>query len=245
VEWNDVVQAEENFTMLINTLTAQRENYRKAEFKKQQGITDDDDEEEQEQARKRKAEEEKKRAAAEKFKRENEERAAARKAAEEKKKKEMAEGKVPPAEEKKEEKKEGEDDDDDEGSGEKPIGNGGVTDKYTWTQTLQELTVVITHEQLGLAKGAVKSKALDIDIKKKTMKVGVKGQEPLISGDMHQAVKLENTMWTIGAFPFPLHHLSLLPSLAVKRKLDHRCLSPCILLHHHTFLPSPAVKILP
>ena len=243
-----MVQAEENFTMLINTLTAQRENYRKAEFKKQQGITDDDDEEEQEQARKRKAEEENKRAAAEKFKRENEERAAARKAAEEKKKSEMAEGKVP-AEEKKE-KKEGEDEDDDEGSGEKPIGNGGITDKYTWTQTLQELTVVITHEQLGLAKGAVKSKALDIDIKKKTMKVGVKGQEPLISGDMHQAVKLENTMWTIGASPSPLHHYPLLPSLAVKHNWNRAVpfLAGLAVKHNWNhavpFLAGLAVKIL-
>lgn len=59
--------------------------------------------------------------------------------------------------------------------------------------------MVITAEHLGLDPKTVKAKMLDIDIKKKTMKVGVKGKEPLISGDLHQAVKLENSMWTLGA----------------------------------------------
>mmetsp|Transcript_9974 Transcript_9974/g.24578 ORF Transcript_9974/g.24578 Transcript_9974/m.24578 type:complete len:334 (+) Transcript_9974:312-1313(+) len=204
-------KAEDNFQTLINTLTFQLENYRKAEYKKKQGISDEDEEEERAAKRKREKEEAEKKKQAEKFAKENAERATARKAAEEKKKeeeekkkREEAEGGV--KEEKKEDKDEkvedkdkdaDESDDEDESKGAKPINNGGVTERYSWTQTLQELQVVISAEQLGLPKGGVKSKMLDIDIKKKTMRVGVKGKEPLISGDLHQAVKLENTLWTI------------------------------------------------
>eukprot|EP00285_Hemiselmis_virescens_P016959 CAMPEP_0173381390 /NCGR_PEP_ID=MMETSP1356-20130122/3742_1 /TAXON_ID=77927 ORGANISM="Hemiselmis virescens, Strain PCC157" /NCGR_SAMPLE_ID=MMETSP1356 /ASSEMBLY_ACC=CAM_ASM_000847 /LENGTH=344 /DNA_ID=CAMNT_0014335167 /DNA_START=21 /DNA_END=1055 /DNA_ORIENTATION=- len=206
-------KAEENFTTLINTLTFQQEAYRKADFKKKQGISDDDEEEER--AAKRKAEqmEAEKKVKAEQFAKENAERIAKRKAAEEKKKaeeekkaQEAAAGGGEKAAvddktegEKEEEKKDkgDESDDDDESKGAKPVDNGGVTDRYSWTQTLQECQVVISAEQLGLTNGSVKSKLLDIDIKKKTMRVGVKGKEPLISGDLHQAVKLENTLWTI------------------------------------------------
>jgi hypothetical protein len=39
---------------------------------------------------------------------------------------------------------------------------------------------------------------LAIDIKKKGLKVGVKGKEPLIDGELHQAVKTDNCFWTVG-----------------------------------------------
>ena len=46
-----------------------------------------------------------------------------------------------------------------------PEGNGGRTDKYTWTQTLSEVTVYIP-----LPSG-VKSKMLNVDIKNTKLKV--------------------------------------------------------------------------
>jgi hypothetical protein len=46
-----------------------------------------------------------------------------------------------------------------------PIGNGGVTSRYVWTQTLSELTV-----NLKLPEG-IKSKMLDVDIRNKHLKV--------------------------------------------------------------------------
>jgi hypothetical protein len=139
---------------------------------------------------------------AEARRKEQAEREAARKAKEEAAK---ANGEEAPQEEKKEEEKkkkeDDDDDDDDDSKGAKPIGNGGVTDKYSWTQTLSELQVVISAEQLGLAGVSMKGKMLDIDIKKKALKIGVKGKEPLIDGELHQQVKLENSMWTIGELP--------------------------------------------
>ena len=49
-----------------------------------------------------------------------------------------------------------------------------------------------------MASGQLKSKFLDIEIKKKALRVGVKGKEPLLNGELHQQVKLENSMWIIG-----------------------------------------------
>jgi hypothetical protein len=44
---------------------------------------------------------------------------------------------------------------------------------------------------------------MDIEIKKKALKVCVKGKEPYLNGELHQQVKLDNSMWTIGEPPFP------------------------------------------
>ena len=57
------VQAEKNFTTLINTLTHQKEVYQKAEYKKRQGIDEDDVEKEKIEAQKKEDEAKKKAAA--------------------------------------------------------------------------------------------------------------------------------------------------------------------------------------
>jgi len=72
-----------------------------------------------------------------------------------------------------------------------PEGNGGTTDKYKWTQTLQELSVTFT-----LPIGT-KAKMLDIDIKNTKLKVGIKGQPPIVDGTLHKAIKCEDSFWTI------------------------------------------------
>ena len=76
--------------------------------------------------------------------------------------------------------------------------NGGSTDRYTWTQTLSDLQVVISADQLGVPNGQLKAKMLTIDIKKKSLKVAVKGKDALIDGELHQAVKTDNCFWTVG-----------------------------------------------
>lgn len=89
-------------------------------------------------------------------------------------------------------KEEGDEDADDESKGQKPnSGNGGSTDKYTWTQTLQECVVTI-----DLPDGT-KGKMLNVDIKKKGLKVQIKGQDPIIDGELCKNVKMDDSMWTI------------------------------------------------
>lgn len=72
-----------------------------------------------------------------------------------------------------------------------PIGNGGSTDKYTWTQTLSELTVVIP-----LPPGT-KTKMLDIKMTNTHLKVGIKGQPLLVDADLHKRVIVDDSLWTL------------------------------------------------
>merc|ERR1712107_752007 len=99
----------------------------------------------------------------------------------------------PPLEKKGEEKKEEDDDEDEADKGKmKPNdGNGADLDKYSWTQTLQEIELRVP---LG---GAYKSKDLVVSIEKKHLKIGVKGKEPIIDCDLPKEVKVEESTWTL------------------------------------------------
>ena len=101
-----------------------------------------------------------------------------------------------------EEPKDKESEDDDEGEdnkGAKPISNGGVTDKYTWTQTLSEVQVIIDSQKLGLPPGVpLKSRDLTVSLTKKKLKIQWKGKEPLVDGELHKEVKTDTFIWTIG-----------------------------------------------
>ena len=59
------------------------------------------------------------------------------------------------------------------------VGNGGKTDKYEWTQVLQELSVVVP-----VPEGS-KSRDVICDITKSRLRVGLKGQ-PLIVDVSHR-----------------------------------------------------------
>lgn len=93
-----------------------------------------------------------------------------------------------PAEEKKAEEKEEEGED----KGQKPNAeNGGTTDKYTWTQTLQEVTVNI------FIPANIKANMLDVQFKKKTGKVGIKRGEAIIEGEWGGEILVDDAIWTI------------------------------------------------
>mmetsp|Transcript_155576 Transcript_155576/g.270689 ORF Transcript_155576/g.270689 Transcript_155576/m.270689 type:complete len:338 (-) Transcript_155576:128-1141(-) len=98
--------------------------------------------------------------------------------------------------EKKEEDAEGdeekEDGDKEEDSKEPPpLGNGGKTDKYTWTQTLSALEVYVD------VRPGVKAKQIICDIGGETMKVGIKGEEMILSGKLHSKVKPDDCTWVL------------------------------------------------
>lgn len=75
-------------------------------------------------------------------------------------------------------------------------GNGGTTDRYTWTQTLGE---VVVHFPI---MEALKSRDLIVDIKPTRIKVGIRGRPTaLLEGALSKRVKTgegEST-WTLGA----------------------------------------------
>lgn len=89
-----------------------------------------------------------------------------------------------------EEKKEGEE----ENKGQKPnAGNGGVTEKYTWEQTLKEVTVYVKIPQ-GLT-----SKQLTVNMTTKHAKIEIKGSitGALIDKDFFKPIKLDDSLWTL------------------------------------------------
>lgn len=80
-----------------------------------------------------------------------------------------------------------------EGSGyiEPNKGNGLDLEKYAWTQTLQEVNV-----NVPVPKGT-KSRFVVCEIKKNHLKVGLKGQPPIIEGELYRPVKPDDCYWSI------------------------------------------------
>lgn len=81
---------------------------------------------------------------------------------------------------------------DDDGKGIKPnSGNGADLEKYSWTQTLSELSV-----QIPIPSGT-KSRFVNCEIKKKHLKAGLKGQPPILEGELYAQVLVEDCFWSI------------------------------------------------
>ncbi|RQX75668.1 nuclear movement family protein [Toxoplasma gondii CAST] len=91
----------------------------------------------------------------------------------------------------KKEDADGSGDEDDEDNGPPPEGNGGKTEKYTWTQTLGTVDVYIPVQE------GTKASNWDVKIGAGTLKVGLKGQTPLVDGKLHMKVKPDDCMWTL------------------------------------------------
>lgn len=88
-------------------------------------------------------------------------------------------------------KDEEEEDEDEKGKVKPNAGNGADMDKYSWTQTLEELEVRVP------LPTAYKSRDLVVNIQKKHLKVGVKGQTPIIDCEMPHEVKVEESAWVL------------------------------------------------
>lgn len=88
-------------------------------------------------------------------------------------------------------KKDEEEDEDDKGKMKPNSRNGADLDKYEWGQTLQEIELRVP---LG---GAFKARDIVCSIEKKHLKVGIKGQTPIIDADFPKDVKVEESMWAL------------------------------------------------
>lgn len=82
-------------------------------------------------------------------------------------------------------------DDDDDDNTPPPEGNGGRTENYVWTQTLQELNVVIP------VPPGTKTRQVQVDIRNKRLKVGLKGETPIVDGELHKRVIVDDSFWTL------------------------------------------------
>ncbi|KAG4172075.1 hypothetical protein ERO13_A12G250300v2 [Gossypium hirsutum] len=70
-------------------------------------------------------------------------------------------------------------------------GNGLDLENYAWTQSLHEVTVNVP------VPSGTRSKLVACEIKKNHLKVGLKGQPPIIDGELFQAVKPDDCYWSI------------------------------------------------
>ncbi|WIA40640.1 hypothetical protein OEZ86_013976 [Tetradesmus obliquus] len=80
----------------------------------------------------------------------------------------------------------------DQSKGIKPnAGRGADLGSYSWTQTLQEVSVAVP-----VGKG-LKAKQLDVVASKQHIRVGVTGQQPIIDGALTEPIKADETMWNL------------------------------------------------
>jgi len=69
--------------------------------------------------------------------------------------------------------------------------NGSSTDKYTWGQTLEEVTVNVI-----LPEGAT-SKTISVSLTSKKLVVKMKTGAVIVEGDWHKAIKTDDSLWCI------------------------------------------------
>ncbi|KAI0198274.1 nuclear movement protein [Astrocystis sublimbata] len=67
---------------------------------------------------------------------------------------------------------------------------------YKWTQTIAELDILIS----GIP-GNLKGRDLVVELKKQKISAGIKGQPPILSGDLAHAILTEDSTWTLTTSP--------------------------------------------
>ncbi|OBT87625.1 hypothetical protein VE02_02734 [Pseudogymnoascus sp. 03VT05] len=66
---------------------------------------------------------------------------------------------------------------------------------YKWTQTIRDLSLNF------IVPGNFKGRDLVVDIKKTKLSAGIKGQEPIISGDLPHPIHVDDSTWTLASIP--------------------------------------------
>jgi len=67
---------------------------------------------------------------------------------------------------------------------------------YRWTQQLGDVDITVPVPQ------GTRARDLAITLTKKKLSVGLKGQEPIMAGDLCQDIKEEESTWTVGEWQF-------------------------------------------
>ncbi|KAG4444396.1 hypothetical protein IFR05_000161 [Cadophora sp. M221] len=66
---------------------------------------------------------------------------------------------------------------------------------YKWTQTIGDLDVSVE------IPGNLKARDLNVEVKKKKLHLAIKGQDPIISGDLPHEIHVDESTWTLVSSP--------------------------------------------
>ena len=120
-------------------------------------------------------------------------------------------------------------------------GNGADHASYSWTQTLSECLVSVP------VPAGTKGRDCDVSLTTRRLRVGLKGQPPVLDGELSHPIKAEDSMWNMDGQAIEATLLKVNRLIKAGNIPDARPCQPLILarkIHTSVAKPSPQFMLL-